>query len=175
MPRITGTTNAQTKFLRSFKSSPFGPPPSAWPSPSILRRWLRKPAFRDALDAITTTLRYQSDFHLAAATAQALNKLLAQDAHVKPQDCCALLRLSHLRERFAPKPPPPPPHPFMNRVGPVPFDARTNQIIKYHQTQIAQADGMTWEQLMASEDFIGLDPSEEDAERYKEVERQTNL
>jgi hypothetical protein len=128
MPRIQGTTDVQTSFLRAFRKNPFGPPPESWPSPSILRRWLRRPAFRSALLSIRETLRFQSDFHLVAASAQAAHRLTShsiptqdsalptQDSALSPQhstsftpqDAYRLLRLHHLHERFHTEPPPPP-------------------------------------------------------------------
>jgi hypothetical protein len=101
MPDITGTTRAQTLFLRSFRTSPTGPAPADWPSPAILRKWLRKPAFRKALATIQETLHFQSDFQLASAAATAARKLLTDDAHLTTHDLGRLLRLAHLRHRFA--------------------------------------------------------------------------
>jgi len=34
MPRITGTTDAQTTFLRAFRHNPTGPAPADWPTPT---------------------------------------------------------------------------------------------------------------------------------------------
>src|SRR3954470_18479175 len=71
MPRIPGTTNAQTTFLRAFRTNPAGPPPEEWPAPAVLRRWLRRPAFQDALVTLREVLRFRTEFHLTAAAAQA--------------------------------------------------------------------------------------------------------
>lgn len=101
MPDITGTTRAQTLFLRSFRTSPAGPSSADWPSPAILRKWLRKPAFRAALASIRDTLQFQSDFQLANAATTAAGKLLADDAGLTTHDLRQLLRLAHLRQRFA--------------------------------------------------------------------------
>lgn len=118
MPRVNGTNNRQTSFLRAFRTHPGGPPPSLWPSPSILRRWLRRPAFKRALDSLLQTLRFQSDFQLAALSAQATsayatpsptngrarfserNDDASQDSALTTQDFSKLLRLAHLRQRF---------------------------------------------------------------------------
>src|SRR4051794_11489520 len=80
MSNENGTTRAQTKFLRAFRTHPFGPPPDAWPSPAILRRWLRRPGFHRAFLDLRTAIRMQADFQLAAASAQAAHQLAqAQD------------------------------------------------------------------------------------------------
>ena len=71
MPDIPNTTRAQTIFLRAFRTNPGGPPPSLWPTPAILRKWLRRPGFLRALNSILDTLRFQSDFHLANANRRA--------------------------------------------------------------------------------------------------------
>jgi hypothetical protein len=102
MPDITGTTRAQTLFLRAFHTSPTGPAPADWPSPAILRKWLRKPAFRRALATIQETLQFQSDFQLSRAANAAARRLLADDAELTTHDLGRLLRLAHLRQRFSP-------------------------------------------------------------------------
>src|SRR5688572_12070892 len=104
MPRIAGTTNRQTTFLRAFRTNPAGPPPDQWPSPLILRKWLRRQAFRAALESLRDTHRFQTDFHLAAAASAAARKLSAssQDSALSTQDLkdlAHLLRLAHQRER----------------------------------------------------------------------------
>ena len=70
MPRIPGTTNRQSAFLRALRTHLDGPPPELWPSPAILRKWLRREPFRRALDSIRDTLTYQTDFALASAASQ---------------------------------------------------------------------------------------------------------
>jgi hypothetical protein len=104
MPNVTGTTRAQTTFLRAFKTRPAGPPPEQWPSASLLRKWLRRRAFRVALRSLRDTHRFQTDFHLAAAASAAALKLAAsQNSALAPDDLksiAQLLRLAHLRERF---------------------------------------------------------------------------
>src|ERR1044071_1098054 len=107
MPRIEGTTNAQSTFLRSFRSSPTGPAPSDWPTPAILRRWLRRPSFRKSLSSVQRALHFQADFHLASAATQAASRFATHDSGLSTQDLERLLRLSHLRQRFpAPEPNP---------------------------------------------------------------------
>src|SRR3954468_6224407 len=110
MPRIPGTTNAQTTFLRAFRTNPAGPPPEDWPAPAVLRRWLRRPAFQDALVTLREVLRFRTEFHLtAAAAAQAAQRLqspASQDAGPTTQDyrrLLDLLRLTHVRQRFPDK------------------------------------------------------------------------
>src|SRR5438046_4833789 len=83
MPRIHGTTNAMTTFLRAFRQSPAGPPPDQWPAPAVLRRWLRRPAFQQALVSLRHVLHFRAEFHLAAAAAQAA-LTLHQSAHPTP-------------------------------------------------------------------------------------------
>src|SRR5579862_4694454 len=106
MADIKNTTRAQTVFLRSFRTHPAGPPAELWPSPAILRRWLRKPNFRHALDDLIQTLRYQSDFHLTAAACQAAQHLACtphseiSNPEISNPQSLSLLRLSHLRQRF---------------------------------------------------------------------------
>ena len=77
MPDIPETTRAQTIFLRAFRK-PGGPAPSLWPSPAILRKWLRRPRFLHALNSVLESLRFQSDFHLANAATHAAAQLLAR-------------------------------------------------------------------------------------------------
>jgi hypothetical protein len=113
MPRINGTTNAQSKFLRAFRTHPFGPPPEDWPSPAILRRWLRRPGFHRAFLDLRTAIRMQADFHLAATSATAAHRLAqrataSQDSGLSTQDYLHALRLAHLRQRFPTDPPLPP-------------------------------------------------------------------
>jgi hypothetical protein len=105
MPRITGTTDAQSTFLRAFRHNPAGPAPADWPHPAILRRWLRRPAFLTALNSLHQTLRFQVDFHLATAAARAAAAFTAQP-ELTTQDLSRLLRLAHLRDRFASTTPP---------------------------------------------------------------------
>ncbi|MGA2496353.1 MAG: hypothetical protein ABSH20_01345 [Tepidisphaeraceae bacterium] len=110
MPRIPGTSNAQTTFLRAFRIHPGGLPPDRWPSPAILRRWLRRPTFARALASVRDTLRLQADFHLASAATLASATLAGPNP---PESAAAvhrlsnLLRLAHLRDRFASQSAPP--------------------------------------------------------------------
>ena len=99
MPRIAGTTDAQSTFLRAFRRNPAGPAPADWPHPAVLRRWLRRPAFLAALNSLHQTLRFQVDFHLATAAARAAAAFTAQPEFTT-QDFNRLLRLAHLRDRF---------------------------------------------------------------------------
>jgi hypothetical protein len=116
MPDIPGTTRAQTIFLRLFRTHPFGPPPDRWPSPAILRRWLRKPGFHRAFLDLRTAIRATADFHLAAASAQAAHRLAQVQDPANPnqtksewtaRDYLNALRLAHLRQRFPTDPPTP--------------------------------------------------------------------
>jgi hypothetical protein len=116
MTYIKGTTKAQTIFLRGFARNPYGPPPDAWPSPVVLRRWLKRPGFCSAMNSILCALRYQADFHLTAAAASGAHLLHGTvhggdvvEARRNIESLIHLLRMSHIRHRFAeplPKPEP---------------------------------------------------------------------
>ena len=113
MPRIEGTTNAQTKFLRAFRTDPHGPSVDKWPSPAVLRRWLRRPGFCDAMASIRDAMRYQADFQLLAASASAAHGLHTSISTGEPEAkrmkvMGDLMKLAHVRERFAPEEPPRP-------------------------------------------------------------------
>ena len=116
MPRIEGTTDAQSKFLRAFRLSPTGPAKDDWPSPAIMRRWLQSRSFVKALDAVRKVMRYTADFQLVSAAASASQSLhmVVNSPFLESQTKLLkalgdLLRLAHLRQRFACidfKPPP---------------------------------------------------------------------
>lgn len=91
-------TRAQTNFLRRFRASPTGPKPADWPSPAILRRWLRKPAFRAALKSLEDTIRFQADFQLLTAASRSSRKLVFS---TEPASHHRIVQLTHLRDRFA--------------------------------------------------------------------------
>ena len=108
MANIPGTSRLQTIFLRAFRQQPTGPNPDQWPSPAILRRWLRRPTFRRALASVQDTLRLQSDFHLASAATRASAQLAAlpePSPDTPPSESLntveSILRLAHVRQRFA--------------------------------------------------------------------------
>src|SRR5687768_3987570 len=103
MPRIPGTSHRQTTFLRAFRNHPNGPPLELWPSPALFRKWMRRPTFARAMESVLAALRFQTDFHLAAAAALAAQSLAnpASPPEEKTTRYIAqLLRLSHLRQRF---------------------------------------------------------------------------
>lgn len=75
MPRIHGTTNAQSAFLRTFITNPTGPQATDYPAPAILRRWLRRPTFRQAIDSLQHTMEDEIDLHLAQAARSAASCL----------------------------------------------------------------------------------------------------
>lgn len=123
MPDMPGMTRAQTLFLRAFRDHPLGPPPAQWPAPCVFRRWLRRPKFRAALASVRDAMRFQADLHLAGAAAAAAHALQATLASVPADPAAAaalgeqrvviaglaqLLKLSHLRQRFAAEEPVPP-------------------------------------------------------------------
>src|SRR5690349_1074151 len=100
MSDIPNTTRAQTRFLRTLRKNPTSFPTDHWPSPLLLRRWLRKPAFRKALNRLLNALHYEADLQLACATTHAalqLNTALRSTAADLPI-LLATLRLSHLRQ-----------------------------------------------------------------------------
>src|SRR5687768_5319668 len=103
MTHIKGTSRAQTIFLRAFRQNPYGPPPDQWPTPNILHRWLRRRAFRTALQSLQETLHFQADFHLSIAAARTAQKLstLPQDADLHTPHL-SLLRLAHQRQQNPP-------------------------------------------------------------------------
>ena len=121
MPRKQGSTDAQRTFLRTWIDHPEGPPADQWPDPVVFARWLKNRRFRATLNAIRDTHRYRSDLHLANASsvaAQSLDSLArstqpadpdpVKDQNSKIENAITILRLSHLRQRFAPLDPPPP-------------------------------------------------------------------
>ena len=79
MPRIPNTTDRQSAFLREFSFHQGTPPPHAWPSRVIVRRWLRHDGFRRAYAYLQRTLKTVRDFQsltAALATAQTFNDVL---------------------------------------------------------------------------------------------------
>jgi hypothetical protein len=111
-------TRAQQNFLAAFTQNPTGPVPAEWPSPGVLRRWLKDKRFRKSLTALRDAIRFQTDFHLAAAASTAARAVQTtlNPAVVDPttdpaaladlaktlKSLTDLLRLAHLRERFTP-------------------------------------------------------------------------
>jgi len=108
MTYLKGTTKAQTIFLRAFAKNPYGPPPDQWPSPVVLRRWLKRPGFCGAMNSILRALRYQADFHLTAAAASGAHMLhgtvhggKVDEVRKQIESLTHLLRMAHIRHRFA--------------------------------------------------------------------------
>jgi hypothetical protein len=106
MTHIKGTTKAQTLFLRAFRSDPHGPSVEKWPSPAILRRWLRRPGFCEAMASIRDAMRYQADFQLLSAAASAAHAMHTSVCGAEPEAkrmkvMNDLMKLAHVRERFA--------------------------------------------------------------------------
>ena len=110
MSDFTGTTRAQTLFLRAFHKHPHGPPPDLWPSPAVLRKWLRRPAFRRALMSLRDANRFRSAHHLSRSAAEAstlLHGYLQNEPGFELEDqqvsfLSNLLRLSQSADRFDP-------------------------------------------------------------------------
>jgi hypothetical protein len=131
----TTATRAQELFLESFRQSPTGPAPADWPTPGVLRRWLKDRRFKKALTATRDAIRLQTDFHLASAASSAARALQttitpATSADLDPtaladlyrtlKSLTDLLRLAHLRERFTterPRPAAAPPKREHNILG----------------------------------------------------------
>src|SRR6185295_17284887 len=85
MSNQPNSTRAQKLFLNAFRHNPAGPPPSQWPAPSTLQRWLRHESFRNALTQYPDTMRSQADFHIGAAAtaaAKAIHSTVATTPHV---------------------------------------------------------------------------------------------
>jgi hypothetical protein len=116
MENHSGITRAQKKFLRGFCKGPSGPGIEHWPSPAVFRRWLRRPRFVAAMRSVRAALRYQSDFQLLSAAATASHYLHTsvltgdhESARVEMKAFADLMKLAHVRERFAkPEPAPTP-------------------------------------------------------------------
>ena len=153
MARQSGITYRQSQFLRALIQHPAGPAADQWPHPTILRRWLRRPTFRRALDSLQGTLRFQADLCLAYAAdtaAQHLREALTPtatdapapspaQAHVIARD---LLKLSHTRQRFAPPIPPPPvrfddAEEFLKTIHP---EVKLGEALDYYHKQRALAE-----------------------------------
>lgn len=75
MPRGQGLSDAQSIFLRALRTSPNGLAPDALPGPAVLRRWMRRPRFRAALDSVRAALEFATELQLSAAAARASNEL----------------------------------------------------------------------------------------------------
>jgi len=123
MSNQSSSTRAQKLFLLAFRDNPAGPPPSQWPAPSTLQRWLLSEKFRTALTQYRDAMRFQADFHIAAAAtvaAKSIHSTVAAPAPPQPTDSKSaepdltknlksltdLLRLSHIRQRFTAQPAP---------------------------------------------------------------------
>ena len=109
MPRIEGTSNRQSSFLRAFRLHHGGPPPEAWPSPAILRRWLRHHGFRRAFTDLQRTLKTALSFQsltTGLAAAQSLHHALVSppapdpDLNPEPRTLNPSQRLELHRERL---------------------------------------------------------------------------
>jgi hypothetical protein len=115
MSDISGTTRAQSNFLRACTKDPWGLTHKGWPNAITFRRWMRRQTFRVAIRSIRDALRFQADLHIAAAAAaaaQALARTVMSDEqppdpeHVRAakdqvQSLTTLLKLAHLRQRFS--------------------------------------------------------------------------
>src|SRR5262245_51172630 len=107
MPNITGTTRVQSIFLRALRDDP-NLDPNYWPSPFLFRKWIRRPAFRQALLSLRAADCFRSAILLSQTASRA--SLLLQ-AHIMGTDdfdldehqvaeYTNLLRLSHAAERL---------------------------------------------------------------------------
>ena len=121
MSTETENTRAQRLFLRAFRDHPTGPAPADWPNPGTFKRWLKSPRFRRSLAAVRDALRFQADLHIASAATSAAKSLQSAVTNGEPasaggvldpetaehltrqlKSLTDLLRLAHLRTRFAP-------------------------------------------------------------------------
>ena len=74
----------------------------------MLRRWLRRDGFVRAMNSLRDAMRFQADFQLLSAAASA-SQILHSSAHSNDHEAAAakmkafadLLKLAHVRERFA--------------------------------------------------------------------------
>lgn len=118
MPRIQDCSNAQSKFLRNLHHHPTEITSRNIPAAAVLRRWLRKPGFRNALASLSGAMSVQADLQLSAAAASAAGALQralsvepeGDDTAVHQQimaqreqihSLVQLLRVAHVRQRFA--------------------------------------------------------------------------
>src|SRR4051812_44221661 len=77
MNSVTPMNRHQKEFLKKMREHPHGLPTSEWPSATALRRWMRHPGFRRAIESIRQTLQIQTDLHLLSAAAHASTGLAA--------------------------------------------------------------------------------------------------
>jgi hypothetical protein len=137
-----GTTKTQRAFLRALHENPGSPPPDLWPAPAILRRWLRKPGFRTALETVRDTLTFQAEFNFAAAVSDAAQRLAsARDKPLSHQDLRAitqLLRLAHAKNRF--------PVRNLNLQSPATFEWA--EALRLRRDQDPDQDPDPWETLL---------------------------
>lgn len=120
MPNITGTTRAQSNFLRALRDNP-SLPPDVWPTPFLFRKWLRRPAFRRALLSLRDANRFRSAYHLSRSAAHASTLLHAyllnsEGFDLEPQQVTFLsnlLRLSQSADRLDPPQRPKPTSPLI--------------------------------------------------------------
>ncbi|HYE20458.1 MAG TPA: hypothetical protein VEA69_18570 [Tepidisphaeraceae bacterium] len=104
MPRAHRPTQAQLDFLRAFYASPAGPAPADWPAPAVLKKWLARDTFRQALVGLFEALHVRADLQLAAAATHVAARFTQNGdaettAPLEPRDALRLLRQAHLRER----------------------------------------------------------------------------
>jgi len=111
MSVMTPMNRHQKEFLKKMREHPHGLPTSEWPKATALRRWMRHPGFRRAIESIRHTLQIQTDLHLLSAAAHASTGLAAilapgdpESPKESPADAKAsiashvqLLRLAHWR------------------------------------------------------------------------------
>jgi hypothetical protein len=163
MTPIPGTTRAQTVFLRAFRTNPAGPAHADWPTPAILRRWLRRPAFAAALKSLRNTFRFQVDFHLASAAAHAAQQL-TQHSELSTQHC-SLLRLAHLRQRFPAKNSVASPATFAQREEIEDLEAELQEIRDARRDSAAENGGV--------EDQLEIDEERECVQRLADLRSPT--
>ena len=73
-PRMT---NRQLDFLRNLRKHPNSLPLMTWPRTTTLRKWMRRPRFRAAIEGLVETFQIESRLLMAGAATQAAVQLNA--------------------------------------------------------------------------------------------------
>jgi len=68
-------TNRQLDFLRQLRKHPDSLPLMAWPRATTLRKWMRRPRFRMAIESLEESFQVEARLLMAGAAAQAANHL----------------------------------------------------------------------------------------------------
>jgi len=93
-------TNAQYDFLRRLRENDL--PTFDWPSPAILRKWMRRDTFRRAIESLQEAILLRGDLHVAAIASRAAINLQNHLQNTPVQhvgELAGALRASHQRLR----------------------------------------------------------------------------